>query len=129
MEANNVEEYLQSARETRSARRTSSQVASGLAPIGEEEEVPLLSDEAVFSEDSTCSESMTPPHTPGNKSDCLPRRPPYYPCTVPQKRDSVRSHPPSVRYGKPHIYEKVEEEQKIAALQQNGVAFDTKVVS
>ena len=82
MEANNVEEYLKSARETRIVRHYASVSShAGLSTIQE-----LSIDEPVFEETG---------HPAKNRQDCMPRKPLYYPCTIPQCRDSVNS-PPSV---------------------------------
>ena len=85
MEANNVEEYLRSARETRISHTTSLGGADqpNLEPLHETGPI----DQPVFFEDETAE------GTAKSSRDCMPRRPPYYPCTIPQRHSSINSPP------------------------------------
>lgn len=86
MEANNVEEYLRSARETRVSHSASVGGADqpNLEPI--QETAPL--DQPVFLEDEAAESSSAK-----SSRDCMPRKPPYYPCTIPQRHSSINSPP------------------------------------
>ena len=85
MEANNVEEYLRSARETRLTHSTNLGAPPpdppNLDPIQETSPV----EHPVFFEPEELSSRSS--------SDCMPRKPPYYPCTIPQRHSSVNSPP------------------------------------
>ena len=86
MEANNVEEYLRSARETRLTHSTNLGAPSdppNLDPIQE----TTLPEHPVFFDDEPEELSSR------SSSDCMPRKPPYYPCTIPQRHSSVNSPP------------------------------------
>ena len=93
MEANNVEEYLRSARETRISHTTSLGGAdqANLEPL--HESVPT--DQPVFFEEELAE---GPGHAKSSR-DCMPRRPPYYPCTIPQRHSGINS-PPLPEIGK-----------------------------
>ena len=124
MEANNVEDYLQSARETRSIHRPSD--AGHLGTIPEGHHSP--SDEAVYSGES--SEGITPPHTPA-KTSCLPRsaKPIYQPCTIQQKRDSIHhSESGASRARLSRIYEEIEDDGRVAPVMNGFIktSHDTK---
>ena len=85
MEANNVEEYLRSARETRLTHSTNlggpPPDPPNLDPI---QETPPTEHPVFFGSEELSSRSS---------SDCMPRKPPYYPCTIPQRHSSVNSPP------------------------------------
>ena len=85
MEANNVEEYLRSARETRLTHSTSLSAPDppNLDPI--QETTPA--DHPVFFDEEPEELSSR------SSSDCMPRKPPYYPCTIPQRHSSINSPP------------------------------------
>ena len=123
MEANNVEDYLQSARETRSIHRPSD--AGHLGTIPEGHHSP--SDEAVYSGES--SEGITPPHTPA-KTSCLPRsaKPIYQPCTIQQKRDSIHhSESGASRARLSRIYEEIEDDGRVAPVMNGFIKDDGRV--
>ena len=118
-----MEDYLQSARET--VRRPHHIKVSTTTPnqtTAQLEQIPELSDEAVFTDES--NEGLSPPPMPsdGSKVKSHPQRPPYHPCTIPQKRDSIRgaSEPHgSVMNRRSHVervYEEVKEDQIWTAL-------------
>jgi len=106
MEANNVEDYLQTARETRSLRR--------IGTVGQGTSAGTVhhssSDEAVFSEES--GEGGTPPHTPGRTTTSHSQRKlPYQPGKFPHHRDSTRGPGPTRSRELPRIYEEVMESE------------------
>ncbi len=139
MEANNVEEYLQSARETRSIRRRMpTPPDTSTLDRSPTEATPVRhssSDEAVYSEEG---EGTTPPETsPKANLPTPPARPSkpssYQPCTIPQKRASVNQQVPSQRMSRlSRIYEEIPENQKRPSARKNkarGSARQTRSVS
>ena len=74
MEANNVEDYLQSARQTRIIHQTSISTSDimDLTPVQDETEKTLKMKDL----------SLQEPHERSR-----PRKPVYHPCTIPQRRD------------------------------------------
>ncbi len=86
MEANNVEEYLRSARETRLTHSTN---------LGVPPDPPDLDpiQESTPSEHPMFFDSEPEELSSRSSSDCMPRKPPYYPCTIPQRHSSVNSPP------------------------------------
>lgn len=84
MEANNVEEYLQSARQTRLVHKPSFNSTRSdpidLSTVPEEH--THLGEEPVFNEEEVAAQlGELGVHQP------RPRRPVYHPCTIPQQRD------------------------------------------
>ncbi len=118
MEANNVEEYLQSARETRSMRRRMPTPPDSTnldrSPTDAQPVRHSSSDEAVYSEESggisppEASPQATPPTPPPR-----PAKPSYQPCTIPHQRSSINQRAPSYRMSRvSRIYEEIPEDQK-----------------
>ena len=125
MEANNVEDYLQSARET-VRQPLPHKVTTTTAPTqttGQLDQIPELSDEAIFTDES--NEGLSPPPMPrdGSKVKSNARRPPYHPCTMPLQRDSTRGQQAELHGGLKsrrsyvgRVYEEVKEDHIMAAL-------------
>ena len=96
MEANHVEDYLKSARESRSLRRV---VAMG-------QDTSSASNEAVFSEENI---GDLPPPVPSR--GVSQRKLPYQPCTFPHRKDTINvPAPPSHAHELHRIYEEVRDE-------------------
>ena len=96
MEANHVEDYLKSARESRSLRRV---VAMG-------QDTSSASNEAVFSEENI---GDLPPPVPSR--GVSQRKLPYQPCTFPHRKDTINVPAPSSHAHELHrIYEEVRDE-------------------
>ena len=87
MEANNVEEYLRSARETRLTHSTS----LGAPPADPPNLSPIH--ETTPAEHPVFFDNEPEELSSRSSSDCMPRKPPYYPCTIPQRHSSVNSPP------------------------------------
>lgn len=114
MEANNVEEYLQSARETRSMKRrmpTPPDATNLDRPLPEAPPTHRGSgDEAEESRGMSPPPRDTPPTPPPR-----PAKPTmsYQPCTIPQKRASINQHVPAHRMSRlSRIYEEIPDEEK-----------------
>ena len=86
MEANNVEEYLRSARATRTTHTSS--VGAPDPPTLDPIQETASDEQPVFFEDNSAG---VPAKSP---SDCMPRKPPYYPCTTAPQRHTVIHSPP-----------------------------------
>ena len=96
MEANHVEDYLKSARESRSLQRV---VAMG-------QDTSSASNEAVFSEENI---GDLPPPVPSR--GVSQRKLPYQPCTFPHRKDTINvPAPPSHAHELHRIYEEVRDE-------------------
>lgn len=82
MEANNVEDYLQSARQTRIVHQTSINSTGDIMDL-----TPVQDGNGKVLNMQVEDLSLQPSH-----GRCRPRKPVYHPCTIPQRRDNVTLH-------------------------------------
>lgn len=98
MEANHVEDYLKSARESRSLRRVVSMA----------QDTSSTNNEAMFNEESIRDDVPPPIPTRGVSQ----RKLPYQPCTFPHRKDNICAPPPSnPTHELQRIYEEVRDEE------------------
>lgn len=98
MEANHVEDYLKSARESRSLRRVVSMA----------QDTSSTNNEAMFNEESIGGDVPPPIPTRGVSQ----RKLPYQPCTFPQRKDNICVPVPSNHtHELQRIYEEVRDEE------------------